>query len=88
MKGARVPASVTAAGRVRRWKPWKPQTYQQAWLFAPFGPVPSGYLAAFFILAVHDGWHRPLADLVIFYPALLVGQGLAWSYEVHRRGGS
>ena len=86
MKDARLP--VTAVGWVLRWKPvwWKPQTYQQAWLFAPFGPVPLGYVVGFFILEVHDGWHRSWAALAIFYPMLLIGQGLAWSYDVHRRG--
>jgi len=81
MKDAQLPASLAAVGRVLRRKP---QTYWQAWLFAPLGPSPMGYIVALPILAVYKGWHWHWVAYAIFYLTLLIGRGLAWTCDVHR----
>jgi hypothetical protein len=43
-----------------------------------------GYIVALPILAVYQGWHRHWVTYAIFYPAVLIGQGLAWTCDVHR----
>jgi hypothetical protein len=42
-----------------------------------------GYVAALPFLAVYEGWHWHWVAYAIFYPAVLIGQGLAWTYDVH-----
>ena len=81
MKDARLLASLAA---VRRVLQRKPQTYWQAWLFAPLGPLPMGYIVALPILAAYKGWHWHWVAYAISYPAVLIGQGLAWTCDVHR----
>jgi hypothetical protein len=87
MKGARLPANVTALGRVRRWTPktWKPKTHEQAWLFAPLGPLPMGLVIAVCIRTALYRWNFPLLYFAMGYPVSVVVQGLGWSYDVHQR---
>src|ERR1700730_14609399 len=82
MRDARRLASLAAVGRALRWKP---RTYPQAWLFAAFvGTLPS--LVVFCILGASNGWRQPWLALVTVGSAVqLVIQGLAQSYDVHRR---
>jgi hypothetical protein len=78
----RLAATLAAIGRTRRWKP---RTYKQAWLFAWFG-APLGYVIVFCIVSAFRRWHVPWSTFALIYMASLVSQGLAWSYDLHRRG--
>jgi hypothetical protein len=81
MKFTRLLASVSAVGRVLRWKP---KTYRLAWLFAPFG-LPLAVTIGFGVHAALNRWDFPWFVYAMGFPVFLVGQGLAWSYDVHRR---
>ena len=81
MNFARLLASVTAVGRVLRWKP---MTYRQAWLFAPLG-MPLAATVGCGVHAALNRWDFPWLFYAVGFPVSLVGQALAWSYDVHRR---
>jgi hypothetical protein len=78
---ARVSASLAAVGRVFRWRA---RTYRQAWLFAVLGSSLAG-LIGFSFLGPHHGWGLYWPGFAIGCPVLLVGQGLALSYDVRRQ---
>jgi hypothetical protein len=88
MKDARFRACVGAAARaVLRWPRWKPETYDQAWLFVLIGPMPMGWVIGFLAFETYTGWWHPFWELsLIGYPITVVAQGLAWSYDVYQRG--
>jgi hypothetical protein len=86
MKGTRLRASLAAVGRVFRFTRWKPHSYEQAWLFAPVGPLPMGWITGFLAFEVYKGWPSPVELPLIGYPVALVVQGLRWSYDVSERG--
>jgi hypothetical protein len=83
MKDARLPASLAAAGRLLLWKP---RSYEQAWLFTPVGPMPSGWVIGFLAFGIDKGWHSTWLFAAIGYLVALVTQGLRWSYDVYQRG--
>lgn len=81
MTDARLWASLRAAGRAVRWRP---QTYEQAWLFAVFGAA--AFLIGSIVAAALDNWPRPW-PLVAFVSSVVgfLGQGLGSSYDLYRR---
>jgi hypothetical protein len=63
---------------------WKPQTYEQAWLFAVFGAVAG--LTGPIVAAALNNWPQPW-PVFAFVSAVVgfVGQGLGSSYDLYRR---
>ena len=81
MQDARLRAALRAIGsELRR----RPQTYEQAWLSASV--VATGALASAVIAAALSGWPQvwSIYAVTLFIVNLLL-QGLAFSYDVHRR---
>lgn len=81
MKDARFPAIPALVGRAFRRKP---QTYRQAWLCA--AGVALAWLTAVSIFGIPNRWQQPWLALATEGSAvILILQGLALSYDVHRR---
>jgi uncharacterized membrane protein YoaK (UPF0700 family) len=81
MRDARLRGVLRAIGRELRRKP---QTHEEAWLSASV--VATGLLVSAVIAAALSGWPQvwPIYAVTLFVVNFLL-QGLAFSYDVHRR---
>jgi hypothetical protein len=81
MQDARLRTVLRAIGRELRRKP---QTYEEAWLSASV--VATGILVSAVIAAALIGWPQvwPIYAVTVFVVNFLL-QGLAFSYDIHRR---